>query len=242
VLRKLMAGVVLCSVPVLSFGVAQIATSGTAGAAASTTCTGTPGAAAQGVTFAAPGLSNQGAASVSAKSTAKVSSGAITCTGGKPGTGTVLASKVKSTSTEMCTGSTAPPNPPSPCPAGEFVYDSVSQFLNGGATLNKSAKTTKWTDKGTTYVASNTSACSTTTSGCGTCPTGEGGFVLQGHLTMPASLSGKSTVVTACFEGDAGPNTTGTFVNDVASEAGGNTSIVITSGTFDPVSSSIVFA
>ena len=42
--RKLMAGVVLCSVPVLSFGVAQIATTGTAWAGGTTTCTGTSSA------------------------------------------------------------------------------------------------------------------------------------------------------------------------------------------------------
>ncbi len=238
-LRKLMAGVVLCSVPVLSFGVVQVATSGSAWAAKTTTCTGTPGGSPQTVTFASPGLSDLGAAQVSAKSTASVSSGAITCTGAKVGTGTVAASKVKSKSTLLCQNDTSPP---SPCPSGEFVYDSVTQFLSGGGTLNKDVKTTSWTDKGTTYVAANTGACSTTTAGCGSCAAGEAGFVLTGHLTMPASQSGKSTDITACFDTDAGPNTTGNFVNDVTSEAGGNTSIVITSATFDPVSSSIVFA
>jgi hypothetical protein len=151
----------------------------------------------------------------------------------------VAASKVKSTSTLLCQNDT---NPPSPCPTGEFVYDSVGQFLSGGSTINKSVKTTTWTDKGTTYVASNTTGCATTTTGCGTCPTGEAGFVLSGHLTMPLSQSGKSTLITACFNQDTGPNTTGNFVNDVTAEAGGNTSIVITTVSFDPAASSIVFA
>ena len=57
--RKLMAGVVLCSVPVLSFGVAQIATTGTAGAAGNTTCTGTSSTG-QLITFAPPGISDLG--------------------------------------------------------------------------------------------------------------------------------------------------------------------------------------
>jgi hypothetical protein len=238
--RKLMALIVVSSVPVLSFGVAQVATSGNAWAATSTTCTGTPGAAAQVVTFAPPGLSNQGAASISAKSIAKVSSGAITCTGGKPGTGTVAASKVVSKSTLLCQNDT---NPPSPCPTGEYVYDSVAQFLNPSAPLNKSVKTTTWTDKGVKYVAANTAACATTQTGCaGTCPTGEAGFVLTGHLTVPLSMSGQSTLITACFDQDTGTNTTGNFVNDVTAEAQGNKTIIITTVSFDPASSSIVFA
>lgn len=59
-LRKFMAAVALCSVPVLSFGVAEVATTGSAFAAGGTTlCSG----GSQTVTFAAPGISNQGTAS-----------------------------------------------------------------------------------------------------------------------------------------------------------------------------------
>ena len=78
-LRKFMSVVALSSVPVLSFGIAQVATSGNAFAAAkSTTCSG----GAQTVTFAAPGLSTQGAprrARSQPRSTSAATS--TTCTG-----------------------------------------------------------------------------------------------------------------------------------------------------------------
>jgi hypothetical protein len=247
VFRKLMAGVVLCSVPVLSFGVAQIATSGTAGAATETVCTGNGAGAV--VTFATPGLSNEGTAAVSAKSTTKTGSAPLSCKAGtKPAkAGSLLASKIKSTSTTMCTGPTAPPNPPTPCPAGEFVYDSVAQLGASMSTLYQSDKVTSFSIGTTTYKTKNTGSPAVGTgSGPGNCPSGEVGFVLTGTLTAPASLAGKSSEVTACLLGDgngsAGMNTTGNFSADVVAAAGGNNTIVIGTATLDAANSSVEFA
>ena len=135
------------------------------------------------------------------------------------------------------------PTPPSPCPSGEFVQGSSSQFLASGATLFKAVKTTSWVIKGVTYTAANTSSA---TAGAGTgpglCPSTEAGFVLFGHLTAPASMSGKTTELTACLNTDTGTNTSGSFLNDIAAELGGNNSIVIATSTEDGLSSSILFA
>jgi hypothetical protein len=237
-----MAGAILCSVPVLSFGVAQIATTGTAMAAGTTTCTGTSAAGGQVITFAPPGLSDLGTASASAKSTTNASSGPLSCltSKGKSETGTLDASKIKAKSTTTCASDT---NPPSPCPAGDFVYDSASQLASGASLLFKEVKTTTWVIKGVTYTSANTASSSATAgSGPGECPSTEVGFVLTGHLTAPASMSGKSTELTACLNTDAGTNVSGSFLNDIGAELGGNNSIVITSSTEDGLSSSLVFA
>jgi hypothetical protein len=225
-----MAVVALSAVPVISVGAVSVATSGNAFAAGkSTTCTGGPGS----VKFAAPGLSDLGTASVSAKSKAKTTAGPITCTGGKKGNGTLAVSKITSTSTTTCASDSTPP---SPCPSGDFVYDSAGQFASGSGTLFQSVPTTSWTIGTTTYTASNTGSASAT------CPTGEVGFVLTGHLTAPASLSGKATTITACLNGDTGTGTSGSFQADLFGELGGNTVTIIKTALFDPAASSIVFA
>jgi hypothetical protein len=234
-----MAIVAVSAVPVLSFGVAQVATSTNAFAAGGkTTCSG---GTSQTVTFAAPGISNQGTASASKKSTSTTSaSSGGTCTGKHAGTGTVASGSIKTKTTVTCASDT---NPPSPCPSGDFVYDSASQFIGGASTLYKAVKTTSFTVGSMSYVAANTaSAQAGTGTGPGNCPSSEPGFVLTGHLTAPASQSGKATTVTACLSTDTGPNTTGSFVNDITSEVLGNTTIVITSASIDSATSSIEFA
>jgi hypothetical protein len=232
-----MAGIVLSSVPVLTFGIAQVATSGSAGAAGSTTCTGAGAL----VTFAPPGLSDLGTASISAKSITKTGSAAMSCTNGTTTTpGTLSAGKIVSKSTTLCQNDT---NPPNPCPTGEYVYDSVAQLASSASTLYKSDKSTSWVIKGVTYKTANTgSSTAGTGTGVGLCPSGEVGFVLTGHLVLPSSQLGKSTEITACLNTDTGPNTTGSFAADVTSEAGGNTSITIQTSTLDGATSSIVFA
>ena len=211
------------------------------GSGGNTLCTGVaPGSV---VTFAPPGLSNQGAASVSATSITKTGTGNLSCvTGTKPPkSGKLLAGKIKSTSTLMCQNDTNPP--PNPCPSGEFVYGSIAQLLAGQGTLQQSDKKTSWTIGTTTYIAKNTAnPAAGIGTGPGNCPSNEVGFVLTGHLTAPAALSGKSTEVTACLLADTGPNTTGNFLNDVTTAAGGNTSIVIETATLDPATSTIQFA
>ena len=239
--RKLMAGVVLCSVPILSFGVAQVVTTGTAGAASTTLCTGVaPGSV---VSFASPGLSFTGTASVSAKSVSKTGTGKLSCvTGTKPAkSGTLLAGKITSKSTVTCDNDTN--TKPNPCPSGEFVYDSVNQLVAGAGTLQQSDKKTSWTIGSTTYVAKNTAnPTAGTGTGPGNCPSGEVGFVLTGKLTAPASQVGKSTEVTACLNTDTGPGTTGSFLNDLTTAGGGNQSITIATASLDPATSTIEFA
>lgn len=233
-----MSVVVLSSVPVLSFGIAQVATSGNAFAAGGkTTCSGGT----QTVSFASPGISNQGTASASKKSTSTTSAApSITCTGKHAGSGTVDGGSIKTKATLTCSTDS---NPPSPCPAGDFVYDSVSEFLGGGGKLFKAVPTTTWTIGTTTYTAANTgSKQAPSGSTVGTCPATEGGFVLTGHLTAPASQSGKATTITACLNTDTGMNTTGNFRNDIISEVGGAKTVVIATATFDPTTSSIQFA
>jgi hypothetical protein len=239
-----MAVVALSAVPVLTAGVAQVATSGNSFAAGgTTTCSGGT----QTVTFAAPGISNQGAAQASKTSVSNTSaSPSLTCTGKFAGSGTVAASTIKTKSTLLCSADTNTNGPPAACTGnpGFFVYDSASQFTTGAPKLFKAVKTTTWTVGSTTYVAANTSSAQAATgTGKGKCPSTEAGFVLTGHLTAPASQSGKATTITACLNTDAGTNTSGTFLNDIAAETfGNNTTIVITSSGFDGTASSIVFA
>jgi hypothetical protein len=245
-----MAGVVLSSVPVLSFGIAQVATTGNAGAVTETVCAGS--AAGSSVTFTAPGLSYTGNAQVGAKSTTKTGASPLSCkTGTKPPkSGSLLASKIKSTSTDPCPGTA--PAPPS-CPTGEFVVNSVAQLINAQGTLYQSDKTTSWMVGTTKYTAKNTGSPTVTycSSSCtngtpGQCLSTEVGFVLTGQLTAPASQAGKSTEITACIlqdgNGSGGMGTTGSFAADVGAIAGGNTSIVIGTGTLDPLNSTIQFA
>jgi hypothetical protein len=229
-----MAGAVLASVPVLSFGVAQVATTGNAGAAASTTCTG----ASSTVTFAAPGLSDLGTASVSAKSTTSTSASPISCvTGTKPPkAGTLNASKIKSKSTTLCQNDT---NPPTPCPTGEYVYDSAGQLASGASTLWKSDKKITWKVGSTTFTADNTgSSAAGAGTGPGNCPSPELGFVFTGHLSTSPSTS---TEITACLNGDSGTGTSGSFGPDILAELGGNTAITIATATLDGATGSIVY-
>jgi hypothetical protein len=226
-------------VPVFTAGVAEVATTGNAFAAGLTTCSG----GSQTVTFAAPGISNQGNAQVSKTSVSNTTaSPTLTCTGKKPGSGTVAASTIKTKSKLLCSADT---NPPPACTGNPtfFVYDSASQFAGGATTLWKAAKTTTWTDGSTTYTTANkSSAQAAGGSGVGKCPSTEAGFVLKGTLTAPASQVGKATTVTACLNTDSGTNTTGSFFNDIVAESLGNTTIVITSSGFDGTASSIQFA
>jgi hypothetical protein len=194
------------------------------------------------VTFAAPGLSDLGAASISAKSTTTTGASALSCvTGTKPPkAGSLLASKIVSTSTTLCQNDTTPP---SPCPSGEFVYDSVAQLAASQGTLFKSDKKTSWKVGSTTYTTKNTgSPAAGTGTGPGNCPSGEVGFVLTGKLTAPATQVGKSTEITACLNTDTGPGTSGSFATDVVAEAGGNTAITIVTATLDAANSTIQFA
>jgi hypothetical protein len=242
-----MAGIVLTSVPVLSFGVAQVATTGTAGAVTETVCSGTtnPGAL---VTFATPGLSDLGTAQVSTKSTTTTGVSPLSCVAGTkpPKSGSLLASKIVSTATsaDLCQNVTSPP---SPCPTGEYVYDSVAELASSQSTLFKSDKTTSWKVGSTTYKTKNTGSPAVGTgTGPGNCPSGDVGFELTGKLTAPASQAGKSTEITACILGDSngaqGMGTSGNFGADVVAEAGGNMGIVIGQATLDAPNSSVEFA
>jgi hypothetical protein len=239
--HKLMAGIVFISVPVLLSGVAQVATTGPAGAASSTICTLGSDTAPVVTTFAAPGISDQGTAQVSSTTNTKLSTGSISCTGGKPGTGTVKSKKVKSKSTLRCKNDS---NPPAPCPSGDYVYDSVGQFVGGASTLYETEKSTSWTIKSTAYAADYTSSevAPSGSTGPGSCPNSEIGVVIFGKLSMPSSQAGKATVITDCFGTDTGPGTGDNFESDIDAELGGNTTIVITKATLDPATSSIEFA
>jgi hypothetical protein len=235
VLRKFMAVVALSSVPVLSFGIAQVATSGNAFAAGkSTTCTG----GAQTVTFASPGISTSGSAQASKTSKSTTSAApSITCTGKVNGTGTVAGNTIKTKSTEKCSQDTS--NPPAACSSNPswYVYDSAAEFATGAANLYKGVPTTTFTVGSTTYKVANTSSKQATT-----CPSTEVGFELSGHLTAPASQNGKATTITACLNTDTGTNTTGNFKSDVTDEVlNAAPTMVIATASFDPSASSIVF-
>ncbi len=233
-LRKFMSVIALSSVPVLSFGIAQAATSGNAFAAGkSTTCSG----GAQTVTFAAPGLSTQGSAQKSKKSTATTSAAtSTTCTGSVPGSGTVAGNNITTTSTEKCSKDKTPP---SECTGNPkfFVYDSAAEFAAGAGTLYKAVPTTTFTDGSTTYTTTNTKSVEAST-----CSSTEVGFKLTGTLTAPASQKGKATTIIACLDTDTGPNTTGNFKTDITDEVLNSApGVVITSASFDPTTSSITF-
>jgi hypothetical protein len=227
-----MALAILSSVPVITFGVAQVATSGNAWASTATSCTGTgPG---QPITFGGPGISDLGAAQVSKKTTSTTGAGTIMCTGKKTGAGTVSASTIKTKSKETCAEDS---NPPSPCPATDYVVDSISQFISGASTLWKDAKTESFAIGSSDFIVTLSS------SGTASCPSPEQGFTLTGTLTTaPGKFEGKSVTITACLGADSGPHTTGSFGADAVSEFEGNTSILIQTANLDPANSTIAIA
>jgi hypothetical protein len=256
VLRKIMAGVVLCSVPVLSFGVAEVATTGTAFAGPTTLCTGTGSG--QVVTFTAPGISNQGIAQASAKSTTKTGAGTLSCkSGSKVKSGSVSPSTIKSKSTETCAGDTNPNGPPAACAGNPtwFVIDDVSGFAAAAGDLKKDLKSVSFKVGTTSYVADTTGSSAATACGTmggsepvctnpptpGYCPDTEVGFFITGHLSTSTT---KSTEITACLNTDTntgGSAPPGNFLQDLTAIAGGNLSITVQTATEDPATSTIEF-
>jgi hypothetical protein len=240
VIRKLTAAIVVISVPVLSFGVAQIATTGSALAAGGpVTCTGT--SAGQVLTYAAPGLSDLGFAQQSDKWKDTAGSAALKCTGnGKHGAGTFYAFKVNATSTTTCASD---PNPPQPCPSGDYVYNSVNQYLNPD-TLWKAVPVFVIRIPPVPcgdcplplHIDNDASSIASTGSGPGDCPSTELGVVFDGHLSTSPS---RSTEITSCYSTDTGPGTSGNYAADFNSELAGNQSIVIQSVTLDGAASSV---
>jgi hypothetical protein len=231
-----MALAILSSVPVITFGVAQVATSGQAFAVTSTTCTGTGSG--QVISFAAPGLSAKGAASSSSKSKVTAGSGTISCTGGVTGSGTVAKTKIKTKSTETCASDS---NPPKTCTGHPtyFVYDSALQFAENSGDLAGDIKSESWTIATTTYTATFSSSALASS-----CASNEAGFTLTGSLTAPAGDAGQSVTVTACLLGDTGTKTTDNTAADINTELGGGkkgNKIVIVTSTLDPSDSTIVF-
>ena len=228
--RKLMAGVVLCSVPILTFGAAQVATIGKAWAAVTTECTETAG---QVMTFAAPGLSDLGTASASAKSVDKVASAPLTCTrDGKTYSGTFDPFKLTVVSTATCAND---PTPPSSCVGepGDTVVNSASQVNTAFSNLWKYLQHVvviippiPCGGKCSGSVNLNGSGPAGVGSGPGLCPSSAVGFVLTGHLSDKSSAE-----ITTCFNSDTGTGTSGSFANDFYSELAGNTSIDIASVT-----------
>ncbi len=235
-LRKLMALAILSSVPVITVGVAQVATSGQAFAQTTTTCTGTGNG--QVITFAAPGLSAKGTASSSSKSKVSAGSGTISCTGGVSGSGTVAKTKIKTKSTTTCSSDS---NPPSGCTGHPtyFVYDSALQFAENSGDLAADIKSESWTIGGTTFTSTFSSSALAST-----CASNEAGFTLTGSLTAPAGDAGESVTVTACLLGDTGTKVTHNTAADIETELGGTkkgNKIVIATSTLDPSDSTIVF-
>jgi hypothetical protein len=69
---------------------------------------------------------------------------------------------------------------------------------------------------------------------------GKSGETSFGDLPFAERYGDSLSTSATCYDGDVGPNTTGSFANDIQSELGGNTSINITGVVADPAASSIV--
>jgi hypothetical protein len=231
-IRKLMAAIVVISVPVLSFGVAQVATTGNAWASGNTTCTGT----ARVLTFAPPGLSDLGNASAGAKSNDKASSAPLTCTSGTTTSkATFEGFQLALKSTTTCSDDS---NPPASCAGkpGDYVYGSAGQYASDADTLYQGAKTVDiWFSPHhhppTCYecpVDNTASLVAGTGTGPENCPSTETGFVLTGHL---ATSNSEATEITTCLNTDTGTGTSGNFLSDLEAELGGNTGIVVATAT-----------
>jgi hypothetical protein len=232
-----MALAILGSVPVIGVGVAQIATTGIAGAA-TTNCTGS--GTGQTVTFAQPGipgLTAQGTAQVSKKAKVTTNSGTMTCVKGvkPPKNGTVGAITITTKSKTTCANDTT--DPPTPCtPSTDYVVDSAQGYASSASTLWKEIPSESFTVGATSYTGVFTS------SGTGTCPSGEAGFLLTGHLTVPAADNGKALNINACLNTDTGSGTTGNFLADIGAEIGGDNLITIATAQLDPANTTISFA
>lgn len=241
-----MALAILGSVPVIGVGVAQVATTSIAGAA-TTDCTGT--GTGQTVTFSqasppVPGLTAQGTSQVSKKNKITSNAGTISCVKGvkPPKAGTVGAITINSKSKLTCgnAASMGDTNPPVPCtPSTNFIVNSINGYATSASTIWKEIPSESWTVGATHYTGVFTS------SNTGTCPSGEAGFLLTGHITVPAADSGKALNINACLLGDTGPNTSGNFLTDVGAELGGGptgNAITIVTAQLDPANTTLNFA
>ncbi len=238
-----MALAILGSVPVIGVGVAQVVTTSVAGAA-TTDCTGT--GTGQTVTFSqasppVPGLTAQGTAQVSKKTKITTNTGTISCVKGvkPPKSGTVAAITITSKSKLTCgnAASMGDTDPPSPCsPSTDYIVNSAFGYASSASTLWKEIPSESWTVGATHYTGVFTS------SNTGTCPSGEAGFLLTGHITVPAADNGKALNINACLNTDTGTGTTGNFLADIGAEIGGDNAITIVTATLDPANTTIDFA
>lgn len=228
-LRKLMMVAAAAAIPL--GGVAL--TAGTASAKAPPPPSPPLNCSASGtVTFAPPGISTNGSVSPNKTSTTTTSgltlSGAGCGTGGsEPANAIVAKSTVKCSKKVPDQNSTGGSQPG--CLPGDRVYDQASAFASTGtATLQKALKKLTFTVNGITFSAKTTSA---TTSGAGQC-SGEIGFVVSGTVKAKPFTYSTFTLI-ACLGADTGPNTTNSFLADIAASLGGNTAITIATATID---------
>lgn len=228
-IRKLMMVAAACAVPlgVVALGAGQASAKGTPPPSPPLTCS-----ASGTVNFAPPGISNLGSVSankISTTTTTPITFGGSNCGSGGSGPANTINSKStlkcnKKINDEDANGANRPG-----CVPHDYVYDSEGQFASSGvSTIQKDLKHLSFTVNGITFAAKTTSAA---VSGSGQC-SGEIGFVLSGTVkAKPFTYSTFQFV--ACLGADTGTNTSGSFLTDIAGEAGGNTSTVIATAAID---------
>ena len=239
-IRKMLVTAAAVTMSITTVGVASVAMSGEAGAAAkvytSQTCAITGG-----VTFAAPGLSHNGV--LGKKSTVK-SVSAITATGAGCGTSGGTTTSISNKIVTVATDCTVPATPPAVLPGAcdsyvaggksKYAYDNASNLASAGVSsicTALSAKPIKAVDNGNKVnllVNPNCSGVHSVVPG-GICGATGLGF----DLTGDTSVTGLTYEVLLCITGDTGTDTTNSFFTDYLSAAGNPAStVVIASGTF----------
>ncbi len=182
------------------------------------------------LSFPAPGLSTNGDFTTSSTSTMAISASALSGSA-CPGTGDHLIAPVITLTNAPCTGV----NTPTPACTGStgYVYDMASSFSNGAILWSEFPNPTKFHIDATTYKSAPSSSVAISAAPGGTCGATESGFKINGALTAPTSNAGDPTKLYLCLSTDTGPDTTGSFTNDILSELGGNTSMTIATAQLD---------
>jgi len=239
-IRKMLVTAAAVTMSMTTVGVASVAMSGEAGAAAkvytSQTCT-----ISGGVTFAPPGLSHNG--TLGKKSSVK-STSAITATGAGCGTSGGTTTSISNKIVTQATDCTVPATPPATLPGAcdtyvaggtaKYAYDNASNLATAGVSSicsALSAKPIKAVNNGNKVSLIVNPDCSGVNSVVpgGKCGATGLGFDLSGNT----SVTGLTYEVLLCITGDTGTSTTNSFFTDYLGAAGNAASpIVIASGTF----------
>jgi hypothetical protein len=193
------------------------------------------------VTFAGPnGLTHDGTVTTAKTSTTNTSTTSFD--GPSCGTGGSTPGKAITSKNSKCSGTNTgtPATVVVPgCVKKSYYYGTAASFVGtGAANLKKALKSVTLTVNGITFAGKTSTTSSIAPGGaCGS----EAGFLVSGKVKATGQAY-KTFQLRACLGADTGPNTTGDFFTDFATELGGNTTIGIQTAAIDHATSQLTIS